>query len=217
MARRLTRFTAVERAAHWLTAALFITLIITGAFLYVPQLVGFIGRRLLIERIHVYAGLALPVPLIISLAGPWGKALRADMSRLNRWSNTDRRWLAGVLRRQPVGHLRLGKFNAGQKLNAAFTLGVMGVMLMTGVIMHWFYLWPLSWRSGATFVHDLVAYLFVVAVLAHVTMALTHPQSLRSMFFGWVSRAWAKRHAAVWLEEVESGTAGADGGASKAG
>jgi formate dehydrogenase subunit gamma len=151
----------------------------------------------------VDAGLALPLPLVVSLAGPWGKALRADIRRLNRWSRDDHRWLASWLRRQPVGHLRVGKFNAGQKLNAAFTLGVMGVMLLTGCIMRWFYFWPLSFRSGATFVHDLLAYLFVAAVLAHVAMALTHPHALRSMLTGRVSRAWARRHARGWLEEVE--------------
>jgi len=201
---RLVRFDGVERAAHWATAALFLTLVVTGAALYVPPLVALVGRRALIVRVHVDAGLALPVPLLLSVAGPWGKALRADLRRLNRWSNDDRRWLSLALRRLPRSHLRVGKFNAGQKLNAAFSLGVMGVMLMTGSIMRWFYFWPLSWRSGATFVHDLVAYIFVAAVAAHIYMALTHPGALRSIFAGWVSRAWAERHAKAWLEELET-------------
>jgi cytochrome b subunit of formate dehydrogenase len=34
-------------------------------------------------------------------------------------------------------------------------------------------------------------------------MALTHPPALRSIFTGRISRAWAKRHAPVWLEEVD--------------
>ena len=193
---------------HWATALLFFVLIVTGACLYVPQLVGLVGRRNLITQIHLYAGLALPLPLIGCLSGSWGRALRDDIRRLNRWSGDDRRWFSAVLHRQPFGHLRRGKFNAGQKLFAAFTLGVMGVMLMTGCVMRWFYLWPLSWRSGATFVHDLVAYLLVVGVLAHVGLALTHPQALRSMFTGRVTRAWAKRHAGAWLDEVELPDAG---------
>jgi formate dehydrogenase subunit gamma len=190
---------------HWATAVLFVTLIVTGACLYVPQLVGLVGRRALVERIHIDAGLALPVPLVACFLGPWGRALRADVRRLNRWSRSDKRWLAGVLRRRGVAGSPAGKFNAGQKLNAAFTLGVMAVMLMTGCVMRWFYFWPLSWRSGATFVHDLVAYLFLAVVLAHITMALTHPQALRSMLTGRVSRAWARRHAGEWLDEVELG------------
>lgn len=179
-------------------------MILTGACLYVPQLVALVGRRALLVRIHVDAGLALPVPLLASVLGPWGKGLRADIRRLNRWSASDRRWLRAQLRREPVSRAAVGKFNAGQKLLAAFTLGVMGVTLMTGCIMRWFYLWPLSWRSGATFVHDLVAYIFVAAVIGHVLMAVTHPSALRSMLTGRVSRDWAKRHAKSWLEEVEA-------------
>ena len=202
---RLVRFDALERWVHWVTAVLFSILILTGACLYVPELVALVGRRALLVRIHVDAGLALPVPLVASLLGPWGKALRADVRRLNRWSAADRRWLKMLLQREPVSRLVLGKFNAGQKLMAAFTLGVMGVTLMTGCIMRWFYFWPLSWRTGATFVHDLVAYIFVAAVVGHVLMAITHPRALRSMLTGWVSRTWAQRHARAWLEEVESG------------
>jgi len=201
---RILRFDGVERAVHWSTAALFLVLILTGAALYVPSLVALVGRRALLVRIHVDAGLALPVPLVVSLAGPWGRALRADLRRLNRWSDDDRRWLALAARRLPKSHLKVGKFNAGQKLNAAFVLGVMGVMLMTGCIMRWFYFWPLSWRSGATFVHDLVAYVFVAVVLAHVYMALTHPHALRSVLTGRVSRAWAERNAKAWVEELEA-------------
>lgn len=198
----LVRFDGVERAVHWATAVLFLTLVVTGAALYVPPLVALVGRRALLVRAHVDAGLALPLPLLIGVAGPWGRALRADLRRLNRWSEDDGRWLSLALRRLPRSHLRVGKFNAGQKLNAAASLGVMGVMLMTGSIMRWFYFWPLSWRSGATFVHELVAYLFVAVVLAHLYMALTHPHALKSIFTGRVSRAWAERNAKAWAEEL---------------
>jgi formate dehydrogenase subunit gamma len=77
------------------------------------------------------------------------------------------------------------------------------VMLMTGAVMHWPYYFALSWRTGATFVHDAVALAFFVVVVGHIGMALTHPPALRSIFTGKVSRAWAKRHAPVWLEEIE--------------
>jgi formate dehydrogenase subunit gamma len=197
------RFDRVERVCHWLTALLFLTLIFTGAALYVPALVGFVGRRVLIVRVHVDCGLALPLPLLVSLAGTWGKGLRADFRRLSRWSGHDRQWFRHLLHRQPTGDVPAGKFNAGQKLNAAFVLGVMIVMLMTGSIMHWPYYWPLSWRTGATFMHDLVAYFLVAIVLGHIGMALAHPQALRSIFTGRVTRNWAKRHAPLWLDEVD--------------
>src|ERR1700691_5062836 len=98
---QLLRFDWVERVAHWLTAIAFIVLIFTGAALYIPALVGFVGRRVLVVRIHVDVGLALPLPLIISLLGSWGKGLRADLKRLNRWSTDDREWLRRSVHWEP--------------------------------------------------------------------------------------------------------------------
>jgi formate dehydrogenase subunit gamma len=204
-AEQLSRFDGIERLAHWLTALFFLTLIATGAALYIPAVIGFVGRRGLVERVHVDVGLALPVPLIVSLAGSWGKGLRADIRRINRWIPSDRQWLRLTLHRQPTVDVPIGKFNAGQKLNAAITGGVMLVMLMTGSVMHWPYYWPLSWRTGATFMHDVVAILFVVVVIGHIGMAVAHPPALRSMITGKVSRAWAKRHAPLWVKDLEAG------------
>jgi formate dehydrogenase subunit gamma len=204
----LVRFDGVERLAHWLTALLFLVLVLTGAVLYVPALAGLVGQRHLVERIHVDTGLALALPLVVSLTGSWGKGLRADVRRMNRWTRDDRRWLRLALRREPELDLRTGKFNAGQKLNAAFTAGVILVMLMTGPVMHWPYYWPLSWRTGATFIHDTVAIGFVVVLIGHVGMALSHPTALRSMLTGKVSRAWAQRHAPLWLQEIDVASGG---------
>ncbi len=199
---QLVRFDGIERLAHWLTALFFIVLIFTGAALYVPALIGLIGRRALVERIHVDVGLALPLPLITSLAGSWGKGLRADLRRLNRWRSADRLWLRLFVHHEPMGSVPVGKFNAGQKLNAAFMGGVMLVMLGTGSVMHWPYYWPISWRTGATFTHDAVSFFFLAVLIGHIGMALTHPPALRSMFTGRISRAWAKRHAPLWLEDL---------------
>jgi cytochrome b subunit of formate dehydrogenase len=43
-------------------------------------------------------------------------------------------------------------------------------------------------------------------VIGHILFALTHPDSMRSMIKGWVSEAWAARHAPGWLREVKAGT-----------
>ena len=51
----------------------------------------------------------------------------------------------------------MGKFNAGQKLNAAFTLGSILVLFGTGAIMFFSSAFPDDIRTGATFVHDWLA------------------------------------------------------------
>ena len=68
----LLRFDWVERVVHWVNATLFGVLIFTGAALYLEPIGRLIGRRALVEDIHVYCGLALPVPLVIALSGSIG-------------------------------------------------------------------------------------------------------------------------------------------------
>jgi formate dehydrogenase subunit gamma len=201
----LVRFDRVERAVHWTTATLFLVLVATGAILYLEPLQAAVGRRALVEDIHVYAGLALPLPLVMALSGSWGRALRDDVRRFNRWSNDDGEWLRSLFRPGPerrsrLRKVRVGKFNAGQKLNAAFVAGAGLVMLGTGLIMRWYHPWPLSWRTGATFVHDWLALAIGVVIIGHVGMALRDPDALRSMLAGTIRRAWAKRHAPAWLD-----------------
>ncbi len=200
----LERFDAVERLAHWANAVLFLALVATGALLYVAPLGDLVGRRALVEDVHVWCGLALPVPLAVAVAGRWGSALRADLRRFNRWSHGDRLWLGALTLRRAerlavMARVEVGKFNAGQKLNAAFTAGTGLVMLGTGAIMRWYGPWPLAWRTGATFVHDWLALAAGVVIFGHISMALRHPDSLRSMWTGRISRRWAETHAPGWL------------------
>jgi formate dehydrogenase subunit gamma len=206
--RPLLRFDRVERSVHWVNAALFLILIATGAALYFTPLIALVGRRALIEQIHLYVGLALPLPLLVGLAGRWGRTLRRDISSINRWTEADLQWLHGVVDlasgRRSATRPRLGKFNAGQKLNAAFVAGGGLVMLGTGSLLRWYVPFPLSWRAGATFVHNWLAVLFVIVIAGHIVLALADREALRAMVFGRVSRAWAARHAPAWLEGPES-------------
>ena len=205
----LARFDRVERAVHWTNAGLFAILVVTGAALYLTPLIALIGRRELIERIHLYVGIALPLPLILALCGSWGQALKRDIRRFNRWSQADRRWLRVMFQEQPRrsatrARLAVGKFNAGQKLNAAFTVGGGLVMLASGLLLRWYRPFPLSWRAGATFVHNWLALLFVIVITGHVMMALADRNALKAMLFGRISRSWAARHAPAWLAEVDT-------------
>lgn len=195
---RLHRFDGVERAVHWATAALFGVLLATAAVLYVGGLSAIVGRRTLVRDVHVVAGLALPLPLVVGWLGRWGAALRGDARRLARFDEDDWRWLRR-LGRDPL--VPVGKFNAGQKLNAAFVLGAMVSMLATGAIMRWFHPFPLTWRTGATFVHDWLAILLAVTITGHVLQALADPAALRSMVTGWVPVGWARSRRSKWWEE----------------
>ena len=196
---RVLRFDRVQRGAHWANALLFFSLMFTAIPLYFGSFFGIVLPRHLIEMIHLWSGLALPLPIIISLIGPWGKAMRRDVRRINYWTGEEIRWMRTLGR----SRLEADKFNPGQKLNAIFVGASILVMLITGAMLQWFRFFPVPWRSGATFVHDLFAYAIVFVVVGHIVMALTHRDTLRSIFQGWVSRSWAERHAARWLREEQ--------------
>jgi formate dehydrogenase subunit gamma len=193
----IERFDRVERIVHWSTAALFVTAMLTGAALYMGPVSELVGRRDVVRTIHVTAGLALPVPLLLGLLGRWGSALRRDLGRINRWISDDRVWL----RRRTRDAARLGKFNPGQKLNATFLGAAIVLMLATGSIMKWFDPFPISWRTGATFVHDWVAFGIWLAVGGHVLFALRDPDALGSMLRGAISARWARTRRPRWYEE----------------
>ncbi|WP_372352100.1 cytochrome b/b6 domain-containing protein [Streptomyces sp. KL116D] len=194
LADRVRRFTPAERWVHRSTAVLMGVCVATAACLYLPQLAELVGRRALVVTLHEWSGLLLPAPF---LAGLVSRAFRADLGRLNRFGPHDRAWLRAVVRRRPARPA--GKFNAGQKLWAAWLAGAVLVMLGTGLLMWFTHLAPLAWRTGSTFVHDWLALALGVVIAGHVGMAAGDPEARRGMRTGLVRRDWARREHGEWL------------------
>ena len=196
MSESLDRFALAERLVHWLVAILMGTCLVTAAILYNGSLMLAVGHRHLVELVHVWSGLALPVPMLVGAASA---AYRADVRRLNRFTPADWRWLRTRSRRD--GTIPVGKFNAGQKINAWLVAGATGVLLGTGAIMYWTGLVRLSWRSGATFVHDWFALGLGLLVIGHIMYALKDPEARRGMRTGRVSSRWARAEHGAWADE----------------
>ncbi|MFE0475009.1 cytochrome b/b6 domain-containing protein [Streptomyces sp. NPDC058947] len=190
------RFSSAERWAHRATAVLMGVCVLTAAALYLPLFAQLIGRRALVVTVHEWSGIALPVPVLAALAS---RAFRADLGLLNRFGPHDRRWLAAVLRRDKrLGSRPAHKFNAGQKLYAAWAAGATLIMLGTGLMMWWTHLVPLEWRTAATFIHDWLALTLGIVLAGHIGMAMGDPEARRGMRTGLVSRAWAEREHPLW-------------------
>ncbi|MET9393858.1 cytochrome b/b6 domain-containing protein [Streptomyces sp. NPDC006624] len=193
---RVRRFTPVQRWVHRTTAALMGLCLATAACLYVPQLAELVGRRALVVTLHVWAGIALPVPVLAGLAS---RAFRTDLGLLNRFGPHDRTWLRAALHRDRRLEARpAGKFNAGQKLYAAWIAGASVVMLATGLMMWLTHLTPLLWRTSATFVHDWLALTIGIVLAGHIGMALADPEARQGLRTGTVSRTWANTHHSLW-------------------
>ncbi|SEC94974.1 formate dehydrogenase subunit gamma [Nocardioides exalbidus] len=201
-ARDLDRFSRAERWVHRSFALLMGACLVTAAILYNGSIMMAVGHRHLVETIHVWCGIALPLPMVL---GAVSKAYRADLGRLDRFTPADWRWLRSRSRRD--GSIVVGKFNAGQKVNSWLVAASTWVLLGTGALMYWTGLAALSWRSGATFVHDWVALGLGLLVFGHLAHAFGDPEARRGMRTGRVSRRWARAQHPGWLDEVEEAEA----------
>ncbi len=195
---RIARFSRGERWIHLGFGTLMGSCLATAAMLYWGPLSTLVGRRELVETVHFTSGLLLPLPLLVGALV--SRAFRADVRRLNRFLPGDGRWLRSSQRRN--GAFPSGKFNAGQKLNSAFMVGSVLVLFATGLMLHYFTLFPDDISTGATFVHDVFAAAVAVVTAGHVWMAYADPEARRGLRTGSVSRRWAEREHALWAAAV---------------
>lgn len=196
---RLPRFTAAERFAHRATATLTFVLTATGLVLYLPSLSLLVGRRPVIEGVHVTAGLLLPIPTFVAFLSP---AFRADLTMLNRFIPEDWQWLRRPDRR--AAGLEIGKFNAGQKL-AASAFAAAGVVLAgTGLmlLLPGQLNLPDGLRQGATIVHDSTTLALLALLAGHAYLAYTHPEARRALRTGSMDTRYAQNAYPAWARDV---------------
>jgi formate dehydrogenase subunit gamma len=196
----VARFTPVERFAHRTTALLVLVLTASGFSLFYQPLALVVGRRPLVEAIHVAAGLLMPIPTLIALLSA---DFRADLARLDRFAPDDWQWLRRRDRRRTS--LAVDKFNAGQKLAAA-CFGAAGVVLFgTGLLL----LFPSQLslpdgiRQGATVVHDATTLALVALLIGHAWLAMRHPEARAAMRTGAMDADYARREYAAWAAQAE--------------
>ncbi len=197
---RVVRFDASERWTHRIFGVLVGLCLVTAAFLSIPDLSVLVGQRDMLRLVHLGSGFLMPVPLIVGYAT--SARFRSDVSRLNRFTPDDWRWLRPSRR---VDDMAIGKFNAGQKLNAAFTLGSTLVMLATGAVLTFSSLFSDRTRTGSTFVHDWLALAIAIVVLGHMWKAANDAGARLGMRSGYVSAQWARDHHPQWADEMGLG------------
>lgn len=207
------RFNGVERAFHWTFALIFLALLGTGLALEHPDLRGipFYGSKLVRE---VHLTLALLLLCLPALAASWDgfASVRAMLRAALAFRAADSAWLRAL-----GGHLvgrggempPQGRFNAGQKLNAYLTiLATVGLALSGVLIAPLHGPIPQAWRELLYQVHTVLAYAIIPLVAVHIGLALVWPPTrpaLSGMLSGRVAAAWARRHHAAWLADVQDG------------
>lgn len=198
----LPRFTRGELWVHRTTAALVAVLTVTGSVLYYEPFALAVGRRPLVEGLHIAAGLLLPVPTVIGLAA--SPAFRRDVHVLGQMSHLDWLWLRRGDRR--TARLPIGKFNGGQKLASAVLLGGLIVLFLTGLLLiaPVTINLPVKWRTGATITHDLFTFGVLVLLAGHIWLAVRHPEARTALRTGRMDRRYADVEYTGWAADVSA-------------
>ena len=208
MQHEVERFRLRSRWFHWIIVASFLTLGITGLFLYVPQLgpVAQDGYTRLIHRIA--AVLFIAAPIIYFLIAPMG-TLRF-LKEVFTWGLDDIKWLKAApdyyfggdqSKMPPQPHM-----NTGQKLYAlVVVLGGIG-FVVTGLIL-WLAKGSVSSEGflAVVLLHDVLFIGVGSFMLVHFYLGVIHPrmtESMRSMVTGKVSVDYAKSHHGKWYNET---------------
>lgn len=205
--RKILRFNAFERFAHWMTAVCFIILSLSG-------LNYIFGKRLLMPLIgpeafgalaqwakysHVY--LAWPFMLgVVFMFVVW--------VRDNIPSKIDWAWIKAGGGLIGQGHPHAGRFNAGQKGVFWMVAGFGAAMSITGLMMLFpFALTDINGMQVMQVVHSVIGIVFIAGILAHIYIGtLGMEGAYDAMGSGKVDLAWARAHHDLWVEQEQART-----------
>jgi len=198
--RDLVRYTAAERVNHWVTGICFILLALSGLAFFHPAffpLTALFGGGEWARIAHPFLG----VLMFAAFARMFFR-----FKHLNLITPTDREWLARA--REMVdgndhGMPEAGKYNGGQKAMFWALAGCMALLLVSGVfIWRAYFGLPLGLVRLGAMIHAATAAVMIAAIIVHVYAAIWVKGTIRAMWYGTVTRAWAKQHHRAWYREM---------------
>lgn len=201
----VTRFSAFERANHWLTAGSFVVLAITGLItLYGTTLIRpWLGATrygpLSSANVWVHMSMILPFSIgLLVMIGIW--------TRQNLFSKVDWTWLkhGGGIVRADSHTPPADRFNAGQKVIfwSVITGGI--VLVVSGLGLMFPFLWAgyLGMQS-AQLIHAAVALVMIGIIFGHIYIGTVGMRgAFNAMWSGKVDRNWAREHHSIWYKKM---------------
>jgi formate dehydrogenase subunit gamma len=201
------RFNRTERLVHWVQAITFLLLLSTGLIISIASLEAIVGHRAFLREVHLIAAFFFVFgPALVALAGNF-RSIREDEREVDGWTRDDIHWLARPKVEPDALTPPAGRYNAGQKANAIFTVYSVVAFGVTGLILWQNRRFPFSVVSQANTVHTYLAYLAFAVFLGHLYLAVVHPatrQAFHGIVFGTVKRSWAERHHPQWATPAAS-------------
>jgi formate dehydrogenase subunit gamma len=199
----IVRYSFNERLMHWIAAASYLYLLLTGLAFWSPWLfwlAALVGGGTLARQLHPWAG------VIFQLAVVWMYFVwRTQMHTTAK----DKEWIHEIghyIRNEDDALPPEGRYNAGQKSLFWGFLWLSFLLLLSGLVLWFTDAIPGQWhvlRLVAVIVHPVCALLTIGLFMIHIYMGIAVERgALRSMTRGDVSPAWARRHHRAWYDEV---------------
>ena len=199
----LQRYTAPERANHWMVGICFILLALSGLAFFHPAfwpLAQLFGGGVWTRILHPFIGVLLAIAFT---------SLFFQFRSLNRMTPADREWmkhigelLSGDDRNMPAQE----KFNAGEKLMFWAMTVCLLLMALSGLVM-WraYFSFPVTLVRFASVIHAVVGATMIGLIFGHIYAAIWTRGTIHAMLYGTVTRAWAKQHHETWYRQMMGG------------
>jgi len=201
----IQRYSAQERANHWVVAITFILLALSGLALFHPAfffLTNLFGGGPWTRILHPFIGVVMLLFFLGMAARFW---------RLNKISEADRQWrknFGKILRNEAHDLPEIGKYNIGQKYLFWVLVVTIPVLFLSGFVFWQPYfapLFPIVLVRIAVVIHAVAAFVAIATIIVHIYAAYWTRGSIRAMTRGTVTAAWAKHHHPGWYKEVSKG------------
>jgi formate dehydrogenase subunit gamma len=198
--QKILRFKAFERLSHWLTAASFVALGLTGLNITFGKIVllpligsdAFSSISQAAKYVHNFTSFSFMAGLVL---------IAVIFFKDNLPERVDIDWLrqgGGFIKGK---HAPAGRFNLGEKLVYWLSLAAGVAVSLSGLLLLLpFYGTDIADMQLAQVVHAVVAILFVALILAHIYIGtLGMEGAFEAMGTGEVDLNWAKEHHDLWL------------------
>lgn len=200
MSNYVKRFSAFDRVVHWVLAVAFFVLVFSGLGLFAHTFFGyfdFFGGPEQGILAHKIAGIVFLITSVLLFLSHAKETCSFD--------SDDAKWIGGFggYLKRGSEEIPQGKFNAGQKLFALFSIIATIALGLTGWVI-----WdPTAMERGLTqmslMLHGLFFILLVMGAVVHIYLATVgNPGTLDGMLWGQVKKIWAKKHASKWYKEI---------------
>jgi formate dehydrogenase subunit gamma len=182
----IIRNTTAARINHWITAACFVLLMLSGLSMFHPLLFflsALFGSGQWARAIHPWIGCVL----LVSYTG-----LIVQFWRDNFWNRDDVAWMVAivrVLRNEEEGVPEVGRFNAGQKFVFWSMALLVPALFLTGLVIWEAYFGEattIEQQRAAALIHSYAAIAAIIIWITHVYAAIWVRGSMRGMTQGHV-------------------------------